>query len=173
MPLSLLILCISSLLSASPHPFLEPPPVLPLPEQSPELPPSPTSPVAAPVGQQQQNPALPATPGLAAASPVAAPAGGMSQQASGGLEQDQQQPLDGSDNGGSDEEQEPEQGNLQPTSAGAGVQPIGFGQAGQQQAVGFGAQPLVDNTPFDSGSSRMACSWSWFGYVAALAWTVA
>lgn len=43
-----------------------------------------------------------------------------------------------------------EQVQLQPTTS-AGVQFNGFGQGQQEQALGFGALPLVDNTPCDSG----------------------
>jgi len=88
----------------------------------------------------------------------------LGQQPNGGLEQDQQQQLGGSVSGGEQEqgqlqpsageEQGEEQGQLQPS---AGVEQ----EQGQgQQALGLGAQPLVDNTPFDSGSSRMGCSLS-------------
>lgn len=86
---------------------------------------------------------------------------------------EQQPQLDTSVNGGNGQGQEPEQGNLQPSAdtgvqptgvergpgqlqpSNAGVQPIGLGQGQQQQALGFGAQPLMDDTPFDSESSRI------------------
>ncbi|ONK80283.1 uncharacterized protein A4U43_C01F15920 [Asparagus officinalis] len=114
--------------------------------------PPPVSPVNAPdvnvnqpIGQQQQ-PSAGAQPvgvdeeeeqGKApAASPVTAPAVGANRQI----------------------------GQQQEQASGGGVQP-GAGVQGQQ-SLGFGAQPLVDNTPFDSGSSRVFFG---FGYVYALA----
>ncbi|ONK59253.1 uncharacterized protein A4U43_C08F4550 [Asparagus officinalis] len=159
----ILFICISSLLFSSPS-------ALPtLPETSDPSIESPPSPFPVP----EQNSGLSGSPEPAPpVPPVTAPNQPIGQQpAAGDLQQDQQQQLDATVNGVSNQEQD--QGQLQPSAGnvqpGAGaLQPKAGGLQWQgQQALGFGAQPLIDNTPFDSGSSGMRRV-VWFMHVLSL-----
>ena len=141
----LLLLCISSLLLSSPSQATIPSQqdLATTPADSPEIPQplldSPPSPSPDENGGLSGSPGFPPA-ALPFTAPVVSTDQPFGQQPDGGLEQDQQQQLGGSVSGG-----EQGQGQLQ-------------GQG--QQALGLGALPLVDNTPFDSGSSRMGCSLS-------------
>lgn len=94
-----------------------------------------------------QHCGLPGSPGLASAMPpFAEPAG----QGSGNLPFGQEQ-------GGN--------GNGLPQAAGYGGASSGQGQAveGVGETIGFGSQPLVDSSPYDSGALKQGCTFLGIG----------
>jgi hypothetical protein len=101
-----------------------------------------------------QHCGMPGSPGLvSAAAPFADPIG----QGSGNLPFGQDEEGNGNGNAGVAQPELP-LAPLPQAAAYGGVAGQGQGVADVGQTIGFGSQPLVDNSPYDSGALKHGCS---------------
>ncbi|XP_047083985.1 uncharacterized protein LOC124695140 [Lolium rigidum] len=101
-----------------------------------------------------QHCGMPGSPGLVSATaPFAQPIG----QGSGNLPFGQDEGSNGNGNAGAAQPEMP-LAPLPQTAAYGGVAGQGQGVEEVGQTIGFGSQPLVDNSPYDSGALKQGCS---------------